>query len=183
MILSSYNEGISESDVEVMMKKKNTSSQIENLSEVDVTPENVTLSGARALAHLFLLEQDFRQVKTPDQLSKLVVSRLNGFIDYDAILFWVGGKQQKIKIVRISGFDNKLEGKLINEWGMRSAKWLNKLNKSMTEIDHTMIKEYVFDVWPEVFPMQGLYIPIAMPEQKEYWRNVDSPRTRICPSY
>ena len=73
----------SESDVEVMMKKKNTSSQIENLSEVDVTPENVTLSGARALAHLFLLEQDFRQVKTPDQLSKLVVSRLNGFIDYD----------------------------------------------------------------------------------------------------
>ena len=136
---------------------------IDEENYVGVSPNRVTVSGARSLAHLLLLEQDFRRCETAEALGQLLVNRLDGFTEYDCVLFWFFDKRGQIGMTSISGMKHESDGKLLRKWSMKVAKWLSKNTMNMVEINSVMIPGKIFDYWPEVFPMEGLYIPIQKP--------------------
>lgn len=130
----------------------------------------VTKSGARALANLLLLEHDFRRAREEKQLAGLIVDRLSRFTEYDCALFWICTGNGKIRRVIISGIDDGPDGddgKVMRQWGMKTAKWLAKDSKNNSGhliVTHDNIPDRLFDHWPETVPMEGLTVTVKDPQ-------------------
>ena len=132
-----------------------------------ITTERQESVGMRALAGLFLLEHEFRNVPDNKQLARLVVNRLNRFAPYDCAVFWLCRGPSRFDEITISGLASAKQeaGGRKNQsalaWGQAVAHWLGKSKWANTPITPDLIEDKtILEIWPKNMPKAGLYVPL-----------------------
>ena len=128
-------------------------------------PRGASPTGSRALANLLLMEHDFRRTRHAREIANIMASRLDGFTHCDGVIVWVK-KNNGIDIVisRLEGRQLKIiKDKNLEKWAGKLAKWMEKTNAPAGELDTETVPAKIFDIWPEIFPLEGLHVPLTNP--------------------
>lgn len=129
-------------------------------SDLDSNLDSSIPSGGRALANLLLMEHDFRRARYTREIANILATRLDGFTHCDGVIVWVKkNKGSDIVMSRLEGGQLKtIKDKNLEKWAKKLSTWMDKTNAPAGELDTETIPAKIFDLWPDIFPLEGLQI-------------------------
>ena len=121
--------------------------------------------GGRALANLLLMEHDFRRARYTREIANIIATRLDGFTHCDGVIVWVKkNKSSDIIMSRLEGSQLKtIKDKNLEKWAKKLSTWMDKTNAPAGGLDTETIPAKIFDLWPDIFPLEGFYVPLNCP--------------------
>ena len=134
-------------------------------SDLDSNLDSSIPSGGRALANLLLMEHDFRRARYTREIANILATRLDGFTHCDGVIVWVKkNKGRDIVMSRLEGGQLKtIKDKNLEKWAKKLSTWMDKTNAPAGELDTETIPAKIFDLWPDIFPLEGLHVPLNCP--------------------
>ena len=145
-----------------------SANDLDNNSDISTSNQSAQAaspSGARALANLLMMEHDFRRTRYAREIANILASRLDGFAHCDGVIVWV--KKNKSNDIIMSRFDGSqlktIKDKNLEKWAKKLAKWMDRTNAPAGELKTETIPAKIFDLWPDIFPLEGLHVPLTSP--------------------
>ena len=122
-------------------------------------------TGGRALANLLLMEHDFRRARYKREIANILATRLDGFTHCDGVIVWVKkNKGSDVIMSRLEGSQLKtIKDKNLEKWAKKLSSWMDKTNAPAGELDTETIPAKIFDLWPDIFPLEGFHVPLNYP--------------------